>query len=122
MLFYPFYFSAFNILHNLLDTAAIRTFNSHEGLDFSALNMQVQFSHLVILTLHCVPHELQRARASWPTTNSQSLLKLTSVVSVMPSSRSHPLSSPSRFILSSSIRVLFSKSVLCTGWGSSYWP
>ena len=59
-------------------------------------------------------------QASLSITNSWSLLKLTSIKSVIPSNHlilSHPLLLPSIF---PSIRVFSNKSVLCIGW-PKYW-
>ena len=67
------------------------------------------------------PHELQHARLPCPSTNSQSLLKLMSIESVMPSSRlilCHPLLClPSIF---PSIRVFSNESGLHIRW-PKYW-
>ena len=69
------------------------------------------------------PHGLQHARlaacqASLSITNSQSLLKLMSIASVMPSNRlCHPLLLPS---ILPSIRVFSNESVLCIRW-LKYW-
>ena len=65
----------------------------------------------------CHPYGLQHARRSLPITNSQSLLRLMSIVSVMPSNHLilwHPL----LLLLSifPSIRVFSKESVLCIRW------
>ena len=60
-------------------------------------------------------------QASLSLTNSQSLLKLMSIESVMPSNQSHPLLSPSLPAFSLSQHQVFSKeSVLCNRW-PKYW-
>ena len=67
------------------------------------------------------PHGLQHARPPLSITNSQSLLKLMSIESVMPSyhlTLCHPLLlSPSIF---PSIKVFSNESVLCIRW-TNYW-
>ena len=79
-----------------------------------------QFSHSVVSN-SLWPHGLQHTRLPCPLPNSQSLLKLTSIESVMPSNHlilCHPL-----FLLPSifpSIRVFSNESVLCIRW-LKYW-
>ena len=64
-------------------------------VDWGEKGIPVQFSRLVMYN-SLRPHGLQHARPSLSITNSQSLLKLMSIESVMASSHlSHPLSSPS---------------------------
>ena len=78
----------------------------------------VQFSHS-IMSDSLRPHGLQHTR--FPSvTSSWSLLRFTSIESVMPSSHlilCHPLLSPSIF---PSIRVFFNESVLHIKW-PKYW-
>ena len=73
----------------------------------------VQFSHSVVPD-SLQPHGLQHARLACPITDSQSLLKLMSIKSVMSSNHlvlCHPLHLlPSIF---PSIRVFFNESILC---------
>ena len=79
----------------------------------------VQFSHSVVS--HCLrPHGPQHCQASLSITNSRSLLKLTSIESVMPSNHlilGHPLLLPSIF---PSIKVFPNESVLLIRW-PKYW-
>ena len=79
----------------------------------------VQFCSVQLLS--CPPHGLQYGQASLSITNSQSLLKLVSIESVMPSNHLilfHPfLLPPSIF---PSFRVFSKESVLCTMW-PNYW-
>ena len=79
----------------------------------------VQFSHSVVS--HCLrPHGPQHCQASLSITNSRSLLKLTSIESVMPSNHlilGHPLLLPSIF---PSIKVFSNESVLLIRW-PKYW-
>ena len=80
--------------------------------------MSVQFSRSVVsdsATLWTAAHQ-----PSLSFTTSQSLLKLMSIESVMPSNHlilCRPLLLPSIFL---SIKVFFSESVLCTRW-PKYW-
>ena len=62
------------------------------------------------------PHELQQSRLPYPWTISQSMLRLMSIESVMPSD--HLILSPSSLpaICLSSIRVFSSESVFCIKW------
>ena len=80
----------------------------------------VQFSHSVVSWLFATPWTAAR-QASLSITNSQSLLKLMSIMSVMPSNHlilCHPLLLlPSIF---PSIRVFSNESVLCIRW-PKYW-
>ena len=79
-----------------------------------------QFSSVTQLCLTLRPHELQQARLPCPS-NTQSLLKLISIESVMPSNHlilCHPLLLQP-FIFPS-IRVFSNKSVLCIRW-PKYW-
>ena len=84
MLFYPFYFSISQFLHNLLITAAVRTFNSHEGLFRFCLEYASSVQSLSRVQLFATPWTAA-SQASLSITSSQSLLKLTSIESVMPS-------------------------------------
>ena len=80
----------------------------------------VQFSRSV-LSDFLQPHELQHTRPPCPSTNSQSLLKLMSIKSVMPSY--HLILCCPLLLLPSifpSIRVFSNESVLCTSW-PKYW-
>ena len=76
----------------------------------------VQFSHSVIFD-SLPPHGTAACQASLSITNSQSLLKLMSIESMMPSNHlilCHPLLLlPSIF---SSIRVFSNESILCIKW------
>ena len=76
----------------------------------------VQFSHSVVSDF-LQPHGLQHSRITFSITNSQSVLKLMSIESVMPSNHlilCHPLLLlPSIF---PSIRVFSNESVLCIRW------
>ena len=80
----------------------------------------VQFSHSVMSWLFATPWTAAR-QASLSITNTQSLLKLMSIMSVMPSNHlilCHPLLLlPSIF---PSIRVFSNESVLCIRW-PKYW-
>ena len=85
----------------------------------SVLFSSVQFNHSVVSN-SLQPYGLQHTRPSLSITNSQSLLKLMSIESVMPSNHlilCHPLLLPSIF---PSIRVFSSESVLCIKW-PKYW-
>ena len=66
------------------------------------------------------PHELQQSRLPYPWTISQSMLRLMSIESVMPSD--HLILSPSSLpaVCLSSIRVFSSASVFCIKW-PKYW-
>ena len=91
----------------------MRIFQVLFTLQFSS----VQFSHSVVSD-SLRPHGLQHARqASLSITNSQSLLKLTSIESVMPSNHlilCHPLLLlPSIFV---SIRVFSNELAVCIRW------
>ena len=80
----------------------------------------VQFSHSV-MSNSLPPHGLQHARPPCPFTNSQSLLKLTSTESVMPSNPlilCRPLLLP--YSIFPCIRVFSSESVLHIRW-PKYW-
>ena len=80
----------------------------------------VQFSHSV-MSDSLWPHELQHARPPCPITNSQSLLKLMSIESVMPSS--HLILCRPLLLLPPippSIRVFSNESTLCMRW-KKYW-
>ena len=86
------------------------------------LLLSVQFSHLVTSD-SLGPHGLQHARSPClsPIPSSQSLLKLLSIESVMPSNHlilCHPLLLPPSFF--PSIRVLSNESVLPIRW-PKYW-
>ena len=89
-------------------------------LGFVTSVCSVQFSHSV-MSNSLPPHGLQHVRPPCPFTNSQSLLKLTSTESVMPSNHLilcfHLLLLPSIF---PSIMVYSSESVLCVKW-PKYW-
>ena len=79
-------------------------------------SFSVQFSHSV-LSDSLQPHGLQHCQASLSITNSQSLLKLMSIESVMPSNHlilCHLLLLPPSIF--PSIRVFFSESVLHIRW------
>ena len=81
--------------------------------------MQVQFSSVTQSCLTATP-QTAAFQASLSITNSQSLLKLLSIESVMPSNHlilCYPLPPPSIFL---SIRVFSNESVLCIRW-SKYW-
>ena len=121
MLFYPFYFSISQFLHNLLITAAVRTFNSHEGLFRFCLEYASSVQSLSRVQLFATPWTAA-CQASLSITNSQSLLKLISIVSVVPSN--HFILCRPLLLLPSifpSIRVLFSELVLRIRW-PKYWP
>ena len=64
------------------------------------------------------PHELQHAKASLSITNSQSLPKLMSIESVMPSNLCRPLLVPPSIF--PNIRVFSNESALCIRW-PKYW-
>ena len=81
--------------------------------------VSVKFS-LSVVSDSLRPHGLQHARLSCPSPNSQSLHKLMSIQSVMPSNPlilCHPFLLPSVF---SSIRIFSSESVLHIKW-PKYW-
>ena len=92
----------------------------------------LQFSHFKISKWFSSVQLLSRVRlfqtpwtaahqTSLSIINSQSLLKLMSIESVMPSNQSHPLLSPSPPAFSLSQHQVFSKeSVLCNRW-PKYW-
>ena len=80
----------------------------------------VQFSRSV-LSNSLWPHGLQRARPPCPSLTPQSLLKLMSIESVMPSNHlilCHPLLLPPSTFLS--IRAFSNESILCIRW-PKYW-
>ena len=80
----------------------------------------VQFSHSVVSD-SLQPHGLQQSQASLSITNSQSLLKLMSIESVMPSK--HLILCRALLLLPSifpSIRVFSNESALCMRW-PKYW-
>ena len=120
MLFYPFYFSISQFLHNLLITAAVRTFNSHEGLFRFCLEYASSVQSLSHVQLFATPWTAA-CQASLSITNSRSLLKSTSIKSVMPSNHLtlfHPLLLPPSIF--PSIRVFSNESVLHIRW-PKYW-
>ena len=82
--------------------------------------ISVQFSHSVVSD-SLRPHGLQHTRLPCPSLNSQSLLKLMSIESVMPSNHlilcRHLLLPPSIF---PRIRVFSNESLLCIRW-PEYW-
>ena len=86
---------------------------------YTCINTSVQFSHFV-MSDSATPWTAAR-QASLPITNSQSLLKLRSIESVMPSNHfilCYPLLLPSSIF--PSIRVFSNKSVLRIRW-PKYW-
>ena len=85
-------------------------------LEKSSIYLLVQFSHS-IMSNSWQPHEQQHTRSPCPSLNSQSLLKLMSIESVMPSNHLI-LSCPLLLLLSvfPSIRVFSNESGLPTRW------
>ena len=90
----------------------------------SSLSHSIQFSSVQfscsVMSHSLRPHGLQHARASLSITNSQSLLKLMSIESMMPSNHlifCHSLLLASIF---PSIRVFPNESILCIRW-PKYW-
>ena len=89
------------------------------GVWWKMWSCSVQFNHSLVSD-SLQPHGLQHARPPLSITNSRSLLKLTSIELVMPSSHLI-LSSPSCPAFSLSQHQVFShESVLCIRW-PKYW-
>ena len=88
--------------------------------DYRKLGFSVKFSHSVVSN-SLRPHGLQHARLPCPITNAQSLLKLMSIESVMPSN--HLIFCRPLLLLPSifpSIRVFSNESALRIRW-PKYW-
>ena len=103
-------------LHSIIRVLEICSERMYRGYEESSVQISPSVCVWLIATPWTTAHQ-----ASLSITNSQSLLKLMSIESVMPSNQlilSHPLLLPPSIF--PSIRVFSNKSVLCIRW-PKYW-